>query len=302
MNKSQNFTENGWINLNKQKNITSAGLIRQIKKDLKHLKIGHAGTLDPIATGVLPIAIGEATKTIPYLQKQNKTYIFNVRWGFSTDTDDLTGNIISRSDIIPNDKDIENILLEFQGVIKQKPPIFSAKKIKGRRAYEIARLGEIFELDEKEVYVKEIKMIEKINKDEFIFTLTCGSGTYVRAIARDIAIRLQSCCHVTKIDRTSYGPFNNKNYLSIDRLLPSNRDIDNLGLEIKPIQTVLDDILAVEINDQEAKKLKQGMPIIPRKDILLENTDKVYTLYADRIVAICNNKNGILHPERVFNY
>ena len=128
MNKSQNFTRHGWLNLNKHKGITSAGLIRQIKKNLNHIKIGHAGTLDPIATGVLPIAIGEATKTIPYLQKQNKTYVFNVKWGIGTDTDDLAGNIISRSDVIPNEKDIENILFEFRGIIKQKPPKFSAKK------------------------------------------------------------------------------------------------------------------------------------------------------------------------------
>jgi tRNA pseudouridine55 synthase len=292
---------NGWINIYKHENISSAGIIRELKNIFKESKIGHAGTLDPMATGILPIAIGEATKTVQYLHEKNKTYIFNIIFGESTDTDDRTGNIQKTSDRVPSSQSINQFLTQYTGVIEQMPPIYSAKKINGQRAYAIARNGGIPSLKAKLVQIDKIKKIKKINEKEFVFSVTCGTGTYVRSIARDLGYALDVCCHVSKIDRIEYGPFNLKNILSIDRLMQLNHDIDSLRSIVKPINTVLDDILAVNVSNHEAFKLKNGLSINYKNLDAKTISGKVYTIYSGQIIAICNIDDGLIKPVRVFN-
>jgi len=300
---SQSFDNeiNGWVNIYKHENVTSAGIIRELKKIFKKNKIGHAGTLDPMATGILPIAIGEATKTVQYLHQKKKTYIFNIIFGESTDTDDRTGVTQKTSDIVPSCKSIEQFLKKYTGIIEQMPPIYSAKKIKGQRAYSIARSGGIPILKPKSVQIYKIKKVEEISKKEFVFSITCGTGTYVRSIARDLGNALGVCCHVSKIDRVEYGPFNLKNILSIDRLMQLNHDIDSLRSIVKPIDTVLDDILAVNVSNQEACKLKNGLSIHYKNIDKRTSSGKVYTIYSGSIIAICNIEDDLLKPVRVFN-
>lgn len=301
MNQSFNSEVNGWVNIYKHENVTSAGIIRELKKIFKKNKIGHAGTLDPMATGILPIAIGEATKTVQYLHQKKKTYIFNIIFGATTDTDDRTGVTQKTSNRVPSSKSIEEFLKKYTGIVEQMPPIYSAKKINGQRAYSIARSGGFPLLKPKKVQIYNIKKIEEINKKEFVFCVTCGTGTYVRSIARDLGNSLDVCCHVSKIDRIEYGPFNLKNILSIDRLIQLNHDIDSLRSIVKPIDTVLDDILAVNISNQEACKLKNGLSIHYKDIDKKTSSGKVYTIYSGSIIAICNIEDDFLKPVRVFN-
>lgn len=301
MTQSFNSEVNGWVNIYKHENVTSAGIIRELKKIFKKNKIGHAGTLDPMATGILPIAIGEATKTVQYLHQKNKTYIFNIIFGETKDTDDRTGVTQKTSNRVPSSKSIEEFLTKYTGIVEQMPPIYSAKKINGHRAYSIARSGGFPQLKPKNVEIYNIKKVKEINKKEFVFSVTCGTGTYVRSIARDLGNALDVCCHVSKIDRIEYGPFNLKNILSIDRLMQLNRDIDSLRSIVKPIDTVLDDILAVNVSNQEACKLKNGLSIYYKDIDKKSSSGKVYTIYSGSIIAICNIEDDFLKPVRVFN-
>ena len=249
----------GWIVIDKPLGLTSTDIVRIIKKKLNVKKVGHGGTLDPMATGILPIAIGEATKTVSYLMNSKKTYTFTVKWGEETDTDDSTGNIINQKTLYPNITNVRKILPKFIGEIDQLPPNYSAKKINGERAYKIARDGKIPKLQENKVKIDSIKILEKISEKEMSFEVTCGKGTYVRSLARDFGRCLDTYGHITKLKRTAYGPFFNKIIVSIDRLNEINHDIDNLHLLVQPIETVLDDILAVNVSKQEANKLKTGL-------------------------------------------
>ena len=294
---------NGWINIFKTQGKTSNNIISDLKKIFKDHKIGHAGTLDPMATGVLPIAIGEATKTVPYIHKKNKTYKFNIKFGISTETDDSMGKIIETSHNIPDIKDINKFVLSYTGYINQVPPIYSAKKINGVRAYALARAGGKPDMKNKSkiIYIDEFELIKQISQTEFSFIVRCGTGTYVRSISKDMGIYLNCCCHVTKIERTNYGPFNLENILSIDRLIQQNHDIDNLLKVVEPIETVLDDILAVKVSNQDASRLKNGMSISQQIDSEYTFSGEVYATCDGNIVAICKYANGQIQPQKVFN-
>jgi len=294
---------NGWINIFKTEGITSNDIIRDLKKIFKDHKIGHAGTLDPMATGVLPIAIGEATKTVPYIHKKDKTYKFNIKFGVSTDSDDSMGKIIETSNNIPNINDVTQFLLTYTGYINQVPPIYSAKKINGVRAYALARAGAKPDMVKKSkiIHIDKFELIEKISETEYSFIVRCGTGTYIRSISKDMSLSLNCCCHVTKIERTIYGPFNLENILSIDRLIQQNHDIDKLIKIVEPIETVLDDILAVKVNNHEASKLKNGMSINKTIDSEFPFSGEVYATCGEKIVAICKYANGQIQPQKVFN-
>jgi len=294
---------NGWINIFKNEGKTSNNIISDLKKIFKDHKIGHAGTLDPMATGVLPIAIGEATKTVPYIHKKNKTYKFNIKFGMSTETDDSTGKIIETSNNVPNINDITKFVLSYTGYINQVPPIYSAKKIKGVRAYTLARAGSKPDMKEKSkiIYIDRFELIEQMSKTEFSFIVRCGTGTYIRSISKDMGIYLNCCCHVTKIERTNYGPFNLQNILSIDGLTQQNHDIDNLIKVVEPIETVLDDILAVKVNNHDASRLKNGMSISQYIDSEHPFSGEVYATCEGNIIAICKYANGQIQPQKVFN-
>tara|TARA_B100000927_G_scaffold291508_1_gene294083 strand:+ start:137 stop:1051 length:915 start_codon:yes stop_codon:yes gene_type:complete len=301
--KSYNNLFHGWINLYKDKDLTSNDALRLVKSKFKGSKLGHAGTLDPMATGILPIALGEATKTVPFIHEKNKTYLFAIKFGEQTDTDDATGKIIGKSDRKPDINEIKSVLNSYVGPIEQIPPIYSAKKFNGIRSYELARKGVIPDMISKvkTIVIENIKLVEMNSDSQCTIEVTCGTGTYIRSISKHIGNKLGLCCHVNKIERTRYGPFNLKNILSIDRLMQLNHDIDNLNMIISPIETVLDDILAVQINNHDANRLRNGSAITFDGNWNGPHSGKVIAKSADKLIAICSLEETQLQPVRVFN-
>ena len=240
----------GWINLYKPKNISSFLAIKKIKLRLNINKIGHAGTLDPLAEGILPIAVGKATKLIPYVSKTNKTYEFTIKWGQQTSTDDIEGEIIKSSNKIPTKNEILNKIKLFFGEIEQVPPNASAVKINGRRAYSLFRERKKFKLKPKKVFVKKIRLLQCQNKGLSKFEIECGKGFYIRSFARDLAISLGTFGHIYRLKRTKVGVFSLKTAILLDDLLK----IVQTHSEFNCIHTsisMLDDILAYEIEDKE---------------------------------------------------
>ena len=207
---------NGWIIVDKQIGITSRQVVNKISKSLNIKKVGHGGTLDPLATGVLPIAIGEATKVISFIQNKNKKYSFIIKWGESTETDDLEGKILEKSELRPTKEEIKKILNNFIGNVSQKPPIYSAIKINGQRSYHLARKKIKIEHKYRKVQIYELVLKNIINVDSAEFEVKCGKGTYVRSLARDIAEKLNTKGHVISLRRLSVGPFHEKDTIFID--------------------------------------------------------------------------------------
>ncbi|MDH5723066.1 MAG: tRNA pseudouridine(55) synthase TruB [Alphaproteobacteria bacterium] len=306
----ENSDIHGWVNLDKPLGMTSMQAVGKIRSILKGKKVGHAGTLDPLATGILPIALGEATKTIPYIQDSLKTYEFTVTWGEQRDTDDMEGDIIATSDQRPDKKSILEILPEFTGNIEQTPPRFSAIKIDGKRAYDLARSGQKVDLKPRNVYIKSLKLIEE-NKDTAQFEMICGKGTYVRSLARDMAEKLGTKGYVSALRRTKVGPFTLENTISLDKLL----DIDYFAARCEallPVGIALDDIPALILNREETEKLRKGQTIdfISRPDFerlekagLSGAREKVAVAsYMDQTVAIIEVNKYKIKPVRVFNF
>ena len=238
----------GWINLYKPTNISSFKAIDKIKKKFNFSKIGHAGTLDPLAQGVLPVAIGKTTKLIPFVSKNIKSYNFTVEWGIQTSTDDSEGQIINKSKNIPRLDDIAIKIKKYNGYIKQTPPKVSAIKINGQRAYKLARQNDTFKIHAKEVFVKDLS-ITNHNVSSTSFKLDCGKGFYIRSLARDLAKQLNSCGHISQLERTKVGKFNTNNSILLDDLLKIGQRLFNFNF-ILPTVSMLDDILAYEIVDQ----------------------------------------------------
>ena len=209
---------NGWIIIDKPAGITSTGVVSKIKRAFNAKKVGHAGTLDPDATGVLPIALGEATKTIPYIMDEIKSYHFCIKLGESTDTDDATGQIINKSSKRPSDDKISTLLQKYIGFIEQTPPNYSAIKVNGVRAYDLARSGTQLKLKSRSLFVKELKFLKRIDDDHVLLQLTCGKGGYVRSIARDLGKDLKCFAHVKWLRRIWAGPFEIENSVTLKKL------------------------------------------------------------------------------------
>ena len=250
----------GWINLYKPKNISSFKAINEIKKKYAIINIGHAGTLDPLAQGILPIAVGKATKLISYINHEFKTYIFTVSWGTQTSTDDSEGKVLFSSKAYPDISDINNKIIKYIGHIKQVPPKISAIKINGQRAYKLSRQNINFHIQPKDVYVKSLKIIEH-QTSKTTFKIECGKGFYIRSLARDIAIELKTYGHVSYLERSKVGKFTTKNSILLDDLLK----IGQRQLEINciiPTISMLDDILAYEVvNQNDLENISFGRSI-----------------------------------------
>ena len=302
---------NGWIIVDKQTGITSRQVVTKISKILNLKKVGHGGTLDPLATGILPIAIGEATKVISLVQSKEKKYAFIIKWGESTETDDSEGKILEISKARPTHKEITSILNCFIGNIFQKPPLYSAIKINGQRSYKLAR--QKIEIEHKprkiQVYNLTLKKIIDVNSAEF--EVTCGKGTYVRSLARDIAEKLNTKGHIVSLRRLSVGPFDEKDTIFIDfskEIIHSQPVLDKLS----PIETVLDDIPALVLNEKEARQVKQGQKINFESLQFIKNFELKYPNYNafEKFCAICNKKlialikieDGKVKPARVINF
>ncbi len=280
----------GWLNIYKPLNISSFAIIRRIKKKFNIDKIGHGGTLDPLAEGILPIAVGKTTKLIPFINSDVKEYEFEIKWGEQTSTDDREGKIIERTDNIPTLENIKIKLKEFRGIIMQKPPKASAIKIKGQRAYNLLRQNIDFEVGEKNVQIFETKIINWENKLITKIKIKCGKGFYVRSFARDLAEKLDSKGHVHSLKRTKVGKFNINNANLLDDLLKIGQRLHEFR-GFNSSVSMLDDILAYEVDDEESKlNLSHGKEI--NININLLNNPPLNLL--DRKVIFLTNKGSVL--------
>ncbi|MBG77363.1 MAG: tRNA pseudouridine synthase B [Alphaproteobacteria bacterium MarineAlpha5_Bin12] len=293
----------GWLNIYKPINITSSKAVLKIKKKFNLKKIGHAGTLDPKAEGILPIAIGSTTRIINFIEKKKKIYQFIIKWGEQTNTDDSEGEVIYFSKNYPQKKEIEKILPNYLGTILQKPPIFSAIKISGNRAYDLSRKKIQFDLKDRKVEIFAIKLLKTISKSESLFSITCGKGFYIRSFARDIAIKLGTRGHIKTLKRQEVGIFNEKNSILLDDLLK----IGHLSPEIKGYfksTVMLDDIPAFNVNDREISEIQKGKEIsISNLEHSFSNEVKTENLvYAQKnkeVVALGYIENNFFKPKKV---
>lgn len=287
----------GWFIVNKPENFSSAKAVWFVKKGLNLQKIGHAGTLDPLACGVLPLAMGEATKTTRFLVDASKDYKFTVKWGSATTTADREGQVVETSENRPLQSQITNAIKQFIGEIEQVPPVYSAIKINGKRACDRARAGEEVQIKSRKITIEKLSLID-CSKDEATFTTTCSKGTYVRTLATDIAKALNTCGHVVFLQRTRVGAFALKDAILLemdDKPVYNQQWIEN----ILPVEQVLDDIPVLVFSDLEAERFSCGQKLINNYD-LIENQSFVVKS-ASKLVAIGQVKENILKPVRVFN-
>ena len=313
----QQATPHGWIVLNKPVGMSSAKVVGVIRRFFGGAKTGHAGTLDPLACGVLPIAIGEATKTISYVVTSEKSYQFTLRWGAETQTDDSEGQITKTSDYYPSVDEIKAILPQFEGLIEQIPPVFSAVKVKGRRAYALARdrtnpsdkLTDIV-LTPREVMINKVEITDHAGQ-QTTFTVQCGKGTYIRALARDIGRALGTAAHVVFLERLAVGRFKIENAIELDffeKEVYNSRAYDY----VIPVMTVLDDIPALAITEQEAQKLRFGQTFNLDDDrsqtflAVAADSDQIahvigVAAFGKQPIALVRLEKQIVSPVRVLN-
>ena len=287
---------NGWLFIDKPVGVTSFYVIKKIRKFLDIKKIGHSGTLDPLASGVLGIAIGEATKSIDYLNNK-KEYEFNITFGESKTTEDLEGETLDSTRSIPNKKEIIAILSNFLGIIEQDPPKYSAIKMNGTRSYNLARRDLNFETKKRKVVIYDLVHIKQLNEHTHKFKTTCSSGTYIRSIGRDIAIELNSLGYISFLRRTRISKISEKNIISLDNLIELVH-IGNHFEMVQPIESVLDDIPAVYLNKEDTKKFRSGQMLN-----IFESSSKVNKLLVldKEVVGIGKVEEGTLVPIRMFN-
>ncbi len=294
----------GWLVLDKPAGMTSTEAVARLKRMFSAAKVGHAGTLDPLATGILPIAFGEATKTVPHIMDGQKSYLFTVDWGSETETDDSEGAEVATSRERPETGRIEAELPVFTGDIMQVPPTFSAVKVNGARAYDLARDGQEFELSARPARIERLELVEQPDSDRAVFEADCAKGTYVRAIARDLGRALGCLGHVSSLRRTRVGPFDLKGTISLDKLMEISHSAagrEGLLSALKPVETALDDIPALTISGSDAARLKRGQSVLLRGRDAPVITGPVYATSNGMLVALGEVEQGTLRPTRVFN-
>jgi tRNA pseudouridine55 synthase len=294
----------GWVTLDKPLGMTSTAAVSAVKRLYNARKAGHAGTLDPLATGVLPIALGEATKTVSFAMDGRKAYRFTVRWGEETNTDDAEGEVVNSSAARPSRSDIEAVLPRFTGTIAQAPPRFSAIKVAGERAYDLAREGEVVELEPRQVEVLDLRLVEVPDADHATFEAECGKGTYVRALARDLGRALGCLGHVSALSRTRVGPFTAEHMIPLEKLEAlRHKDAGREALKewLLPVETALDDIPALAVGSAEAARLKQGQAVLVRGRDAPLNQDTVLVVWRGQPIAVASLSQGAIKPKRVFN-
>lgn len=294
----------GWIVLDKPQGMTSTQAVGAVRHLFSAQKAGHAGTLDPLATGVLPIALGEATKTVPFIVEGRKTYRFSVRWGVETDTDDAEGTAVAMDAGRPPRARIEALLPQFIGEIMQAPPAFSAIKVDGERAYDLARGGHQFVLEARPITIDRFELIDMPDADTAVFEAECGKGTYVRALARDMGRLLGCRGHVAALRRTRVGSFTDEAATSLDELQLAAGDgkAADLMRLLLPIETALDNLLEINVSQADAARLARGQPILLRgRDAPIVVGD-AFAISKGILIALCEVAAGELRPTRVFNY
>ncbi len=304
----------GWICLDKPLDLTSTAAVSRVRRAFNAQKAGHAGTLDPLATGVLPIALGEATKTVPYLMEADKTYRFTIKWGETTASFDREGAVTATSDVRPTTDQVRAALPVFVGQVMQVPPIYSAIKVDGERAYDLARQGVEVTLEARIVRIDRAEVVDVPDADHVTLEIDCGKGTYVRAMVRDLAAALGACGHVSELRRTRVGRFIEANAIGLEKL----QELAHTGASLEtllPVETALDDIPALAVTTEDVFRLKQGRPIVlvPRQVEALkarlvprviggEDASRTVSAMSDgKIVALCELRAGRLNPTRVFH-
>lgn len=295
----------GWVVLDKPVGMTSTHAVSVVKRLFTAKRAGHAGTLDPLASGCLPIALGEATKTVPFVMDGRKLYRFTVRWGEERDTDDAEGRVIANSDQRPSAEAIRALLPAYTGTIHQVPPKYSAIKIEGERAYDLARDGQAVELLARPVDIGRLELVDVPDLDHAVLEAVCGKGTYVRSLARDFGRALGCFGHVSALRRAAVGPFTEKTMISLEELEAlchrAAAGEASLADALKPVETALDDIPALAVTRADAARLHRGQAVLLRGRDAPNCSGTVYVTVAGRLLALAEIGNGELIPKRVFN-
>jgi tRNA pseudouridine55 synthase len=296
----------GWLVIDKGRGISSASVVNRARRSLNAAKAGHGGTLDPLATGLLPIAFGEATKTVSYVMDGKKSYTFTVRWGEQRDTDDSEGSVIETHDHRPSAAEIEAVLGEFIGDISQVPPSYSAIKVDGQRAYALARADKPVELAARIIHIAGLALTEIPDQDRAMFSVQSGKGAYMRSLGRDIARRLGTVGHIETLRRTAVGPFVEDDAISLEQFEELGHSPAAVEL-LRPVETALDDIPALALTENEARRLKCGQAVsalqVARRTPL-KNIDQgaiVCAMAEGKPVALARFESGEIRPIRVLN-
>ncbi len=290
----------GWVVLDKPVGIGSTQCVSKVKWLYKAAKAGHAGTLDPLASGMLPIALGEATKTVPYVMDGAKTYRFAIRWGAETNTDDLEGEITDSSAERPQEVAIRALLPKYTGEIEQIPPAYSAVKIDGERAYKRARAGEDVIIEPRNVIIHSFALVEIRDEETSIFEINCGKGTYVRALARDMGRDLGCFGHICELRRTAVEPFNEEDFVKLEELIEMEDDLDALDGEVLATGVALDELSEAVIDKQQVIRLRAGNPVLLRGRDAIIFAEEARAICGAELIAIGNVDKGSFYPKRVF--
>ena len=300
----------GWVVLDKPSGMTSTQAVAAVRRVFDAKKAGHAGTLDPLATGILAIALGEATKTVPFVQDAAKIYRFTAAWGEARDSDDADGKVTATTEVRPSREAIEVALPRFTGSLSQIPPAYSAIKVGGERAYDLAREGEEVSLEPRQVQVYEARLVEA-ERDRAVFEILCGKGTYVRSWVRDLAQFLGSLGHVSALRRTRLGPFQEKDAVGLETLTPFMHSPAAFAY-LRPLSTALDGIPALAVTGSDTVRIRSGNPILIRANMFARMEEgfagqgglqgRVVFLrdQAEAPVALAEIADGELRPFRVF--
>jgi tRNA pseudouridine55 synthase len=292
----------GWLVLDKPVGMTSTQAVGAVRRAFGAQKAGHAGTLDPLATGILPIALGEATKTVPYAVDGQKEYRFTVRWGIETDTDDAEGRSVATGGSRPDRAAIEAVLPRFIGEIMQTPPAFSAVKIAGERAYDLARAGEVVELEPRPIEIDALDLVECPDPDTAVFAAQCGRGTYVRALARDMGRALGCHGHVIALRRARVASFVEADAVTIDDLTAAaEAGADALQPFLRPVELALADLAVLRVSREDTVRLLRGQSVLVRGQEL-PAPGPAYATCKGHLVALGHIEKGQLRPTRVFNF
>ncbi len=298
----------GWIVIDKPQGMTSARVVARVRAITDAAKAGHAGTLDPLATGVLPIALGEATKTVAWVMDGSKAYRFMVRWGEARDTDDTEGIVTETSEVRPSEAEIRAALPQFVGAVQQTPPVYSAIKVEGRRSYALARADETVPLDARTVRIESVELVESPDPDHAVLEVRCGKGVYIRSLARDLARALGTFGHVCQIRRLAAGPFDEASAISLDHLDALRHSAPSSDY-LLPVETALDDIPALALTETQAEHLRHGRPVRVRgpgglRFVDTDDLDQDRTVCAmtgGQLVALVRLDGDELRPVRVLN-
>ena len=295
----------GWVVLDKPIGMTSTHAVSVVKRLFSAKRVGHAGTLDPLASGALPIALGEATKTVPFVMDGRKLYRFTVRWGEERDTDDAEGRVVARSDQRPSADAIRALLPSFTGCIQQVPPRYSAIKIEGERAYDLARDGEMVELAARPIQIGRLQLVNIPDPDHAVLETECGKGTYVRSLARDLGRVLGCFGHVSALRRAAVGSFGEETMILLEQLEAlchrAAAGEASLADALMPVETALDDIPALAVSRADAARLRQGQAVLLRGRDAPNFRGTVYVTVSGQLLALAELEGGEIVPKRVFN-